>query len=959
MATAGWGKLAPVPRFRALLVTIPEPSGRKCYDSIHKAMVDLGRAVQLGHHRRLIESLSSGLGLETLEAITYVALRDPEICSALSVYLTTLEQAYHWPRDRVVSTPDALHDHKLVVQVLHQPELREILRRIINPNSEDLISPTSKHVSQVALSMAKEMIEGAMLASRDGLNLTRERQDQVNLLYRTSRGDWFVQGDYNDHDSHREFGRLHEVIRTNGTQRSVQDIFERAHGLSWLQRMPFLLQNLPSTSDILCAAFTDLQVVMALARDELFSMMIDEPIWGRTFAKFSKAVGFCTVGAGGADCPMFRMLDALCGRADEIGQAALLDELDFRSRFFPPSMRALINEVAAAPSIRAFVASGEASYELTQAFKAMEQLRFDLYEMHRKKAMRIALALRAGQQSTSSGTQKALSPEQHIASTLSAAMKVRFGEDTRALEIDAFAWSSPLLHGEDGKVQAARIRFVFFTPLAVSPGDSLSVAVEVEHGEWHTRTYSITHAYARRKASSIRVCQAVGSVEVCVSNRGKVSSYLCRQETGFRVRVMIKPAPHFRITGNSFSREETLFIAQGGAVGVFLAWLAWQDRLVGRYRLIVAARDYSTLAYANQLHKIAESFSPRLRIVVSLSKPAIGDVRKLLSGNLKAFSGRVTNYLSHYSQSSIKATYICGSSAFGLGVVRCISRQRDKPVQHTHVPRLLPIVTSSLPSIRLHVAAGSRGALDPPALRPIPKLELALHNSPGDLWIALGDRVFDITAVPSFHPGGEKVLMYRAGRQAQDVFETVHDDSYMIDSLLEEMVIGRLVSSNEALHEWEDWIDKIVEIQNDLTNHSRFEQAPTGSAHQLSQAPPAEVIRGSIECFVKAWKSLLADIGGYELEQRHLQAAHDEISSRLDRHQEKVYEEAFGDVGACAEALWGIFDAYFIMIGRIHALVDDVKRRAFNCINEGVPELSMLQECTARIALAINEIVES
>jgi hypothetical protein len=242
--------------------------------------------------------------------------------------------------------------------------------------------PSCEQVAQSALAMAKWMIEEAIATRLNGKVLDRVKQDGVNLLYRSCHGDWFDQGDYRDRDSHKEFGSLHDVMRTNGTQRRVQEIFEQSSGVSWLQRMPILLKTLPASSDILCDAFLDLQTAIALAREELFSMMIDETIWGRTFAKFSKAVGVNNVSSGGADCPMFRMLDALCGKAAEDDQA-LLKELDFRSRLFPPNIRALIDSVATAPSIRAYVSSNKAGYRLRQAFKALQQLMFDLYEMHR------------------------------------------------------------------------------------------------------------------------------------------------------------------------------------------------------------------------------------------------------------------------------------------------------------------------------------------------------------------------------------------------------------------------------------------------------------------------------------------------------------------------------------------------------------------------------------------------
>ncbi|CCT63355.1 uncharacterized protein FFUJ_00009 [Fusarium fujikuroi IMI 58289] len=960
MGIAQPGELAPVPRFRHLPFTIPNGIGRDTYLKIHNVMNHLGRAVLVGQHRRLIQALSSDLGVDSLVAMVSISMQDSEVCSAFSVYLTTLEQAYHWPRESTLSTPEQLEDHKLVIQMLQQPELRDTLVASVHAQYDH--SATPAQVALSALSIAKQMIDQATETRSNKTKLPTEIQDLVNLLYRTSRGDWFIQGNYTDPDSHKEFGRLHEVIRTNGTQRSVQEIFQRFNGISWLQRMPLLHQNFASNSSILCAAYADLQVAMALARDELFSMVIDEPIWGLTFAKFSKGVGLCTIGAGGADCPMFRMMDALCGRADNINQAALLDELDFRSRFFPPGMRALINDLVTAPSVRSHISSGEASYELTQAFRAMEQIRYDLYEMHRKKAMRIALALRAGQQATSSGVQNATTPEKYIASTLSAAIKVRFGQEPARPQVDAFAWSTPLLCSDTGVIQTSRIQFVFSTPLAVSPGDSLRVAVEVEQGDWHIRTYSITHAYARQGSSKARdqICQAVGSAEICVRSKGQVSSFLCNQKTGFPVRVMIKPAPHFRIAGNTSPHEETLFVAQGGAVCVFLAWLAWQKQLVGTYRLVVGARNYNMLAYVGQLEKISSSFGSHLIVHVVLSRPGHGDIQRFVPGNIKASTGRVTHHLGLFSSCSTKATYVCGSASFALDVVRCLSQGPGTKREVPKVSRLQPIVTSRLPHFRLHVAAATENGTDKPCLNQITKLELALHNSPGDLWIALGDRVFDISQVPSFHPGGEKVLMYRAGRQAQDVFDTVHEGCYMISSLLNEMVIGRLDSARGEFSQWEDYLDKIVEIQNDLTNHSRIEQAPTGSIEQLAESPPVEILRGATNCFVKGWSSLLQQSGIGDSGVVSLLSSHQDAISALDAHVRMVYENDFEDPVRYANALRKIFDAHSRLVCGIHTAIDELKRHIVERLVEGdEPELTSLHISTARISQQLRETSKS
>jgi hypothetical protein len=366
------GELAPVPRFRELPCLIPPGLARDCYVSIYQTMVHLGRAVQLGQHRLLIDSLVLTLSSSKLWAITAESIQSLEVCSAFSVYLTTLEQIYHWPRgSSEISTPKMLHEHKLVIQVLHEPELRKMLQDEMSMSLGNHSPHTAMQVVRTALAMAERMLCEAREARN---SLPQEKQDRINLLYRTCRNDWFVQGDYHDTSSHLEFGRLHEVIRTNGTQRRIKEIFEETKGLFWLQRMPKLLQALPISSHKVCKALADLQVTVMRTHDELFSMMIDEVLWGRMFARFPKAVRLSTVSAGGADCAVFRMLDAPCGRADDKAKAMLLEELDFRSRLFPPNMRTLIDTVAASPSIRRYVTSVPTrSYALLQAFNALQR----------------------------------------------------------------------------------------------------------------------------------------------------------------------------------------------------------------------------------------------------------------------------------------------------------------------------------------------------------------------------------------------------------------------------------------------------------------------------------------------------------------------------------------------------------------------------------------------------------
>lgn len=40
-------------------------------------------------------------------------------------------------------------------------------------------------------------------------------------------------------------------------------------------------------------------------------------------------------------------------------------------------------------------------------------------------------------------------------------------------------------------------------------------------------------------------------------------------------------------------------------------------------------------------------------------------------------------------------------------------------------------------------------------VRPVSHAELAEHNKPGDMWMAIRGKVYNVTSYLDFHPGGE------------------------------------------------------------------------------------------------------------------------------------------------------------------------------------------------------------
>eukprot|EP00123_Amoebidium_parasiticum_P000149 comp10384_c0_seq1/m.5162 comp10384_c0_seq1/g.5162 ORF comp10384_c0_seq1/g.5162 comp10384_c0_seq1/m.5162 type:complete len:449 (-) comp10384_c0_seq1:695-2041(-) len=70
--------------------------------------------------------------------------------------------------------------------------------------------------------------------------------------------------------------------------------------------------------------------------------------------------------------------------------------------------------------------------------------------------------------------------------------------------------------------------------------------------------------------------------------------------------------------------------------------------------------------------------------------------------------------------------------------------------------------------------------------------QLAEHNVPGDMFLAIRGKVYDVTEFSKRHPGGFDVLQVAAGRDATQVFETYHP--FETKKNLEKFEIGTLIS---------------------------------------------------------------------------------------------------------------------------------------------------------------------
>jgi cytochrome b involved in lipid metabolism len=69
--------------------------------------------------------------------------------------------------------------------------------------------------------------------------------------------------------------------------------------------------------------------------------------------------------------------------------------------------------------------------------------------------------------------------------------------------------------------------------------------------------------------------------------------------------------------------------------------------------------------------------------------------------------------------------------------------------------------------------------------------EVAKHNTEKDCWVVVNNDVIDVTKFLSRHPGGKKVILFWAGKDASETFNKFH---YM-DTVIKftpELIIGKL-----------------------------------------------------------------------------------------------------------------------------------------------------------------------
>ncbi|CAD5233330.1 unnamed protein product [Bursaphelenchus xylophilus] len=87
--------------------------------------------------------------------------------------------------------------------------------------------------------------------------------------------------------------------------------------------------------------------------------------------------------------------------------------------------------------------------------------------------------------------------------------------------------------------------------------------------------------------------------------------------------------------------------------------------------------------------------------------------------------------------------------------------------------------------------------------RKFTRAEVAKHNTNKDVWMIIGNKVFDVTKFLDEHPGGCEVLLEKAGEDRTEAFEDIGHSSDA-RTLREDYLVGEVVEEEH----WQYSYDK-------------------------------------------------------------------------------------------------------------------------------------------------------
>ncbi|KAK1145440.1 hypothetical protein N8T08_004315 [Aspergillus melleus] len=117
--------------------------------------------------------------------------------------------------------------------------------------------------------------------------------------------------------------------------------------------------------------------------------------------------------------------------------------------------------------------------------------------------------------------------------------------------------------------------------------------------------------------------------------------------------------------------------------------------------------------------------------------------------------------------------------------------------------------------------------------------EIAKHNTPQSCWVILYNKVYDVTDFLSEHPGGSKIILKLAGKDATEEYDPIHPPGILEENLKPEAFLGTVDLNTLPKPEQESAVEEVKEgppPMESLLNMDDFEQVATKNVSKKAWA---------------------------------------------------------------------------------------------------------------------------
>lgn len=577
----------------------------------------------------------------------------------------------------------------------------------------------------------------------------------------------------------------------------------------------------------------------------------DPVFWGKTYPEIGRPLRSGGLTNSGVNSPLFHALDSFLGTIDPTDD--LHEQQIARRVLLPHPIRRFIEAIEDPRySIRSYVEKS-GSPAVTASFHAVLQTYAWLLERHRVRAVSaISIAIASGRPRTAGGAQQdrlKIPLDEMLNRQMQGAI------DRRLRGLPQTLTAKVVTVALAGR-KATSLTLLFPCPLPVEAGDRIQIwprsrvgqleATEVQRivGEKleaadHValqealasrdlrplftmerqpgisaqalvetlpvlcpRHYTVTHAETNVDGLAQRVVLTVAHCE------GVSAEFLRRSVPSQLLTTRLIPEPRFRPPADD--KIPLLLIAQGAGVGPFLGFLRKRalrrNGDVGAVTLVLGARETEDVPYREELTALSQQLPLTVHLALSRSEgytiqrgeESRWDRVLKAPGILVSLEADIKKQC----RQNGGHIYVCGSVGFGTSVRSTLLGMDVIDESRYHED-----------CFGGHATVATR--------REVTVAELARHNKPNSLWMAIDGIVYDLTTFGESHPGGLKTLIESAGLVADRRFYLVHsgNNSQGIITQIAQFAIGPLREGNLSPSRIQK-LSQIVQAQNILCNNT-------------------------------------------------------------------------------------------------------------------------------------------